>query len=419
MAQNRSDWIVNDIAQAPAAGLRSVVAGALRGAAVRLRNPRLWLLIVLLTATFFGGASQQRRHKFPFKSAATAIAADPAAETARIASEEAAASSRRHDLATIDFERAGALEGQFVEPGSVAAYLYDDLDYAVNLASTYCPPLAANRRFFDRLQAHGAECIRIYYRDQQFDTFAVLLKAAAPRGRLVVYNHGHGGLPADGDEFAFDLLRGLLTRGTDVLLVSMPFVGLNRTDNHAAVLTYDGPSQIDLQHFQKHELFELLDVGRSSYLRFFVDSAVLPLSKIARRYQEISYVGLSGGANTGLPACALLQHVLRHCVLVAGVMPLDIRMRFPQTSFGDAEQISASFQSRAPVRQLIDEVARSTVRLHLIYNDRDPCCFDGAAARALKASISDPRVEVTIRDSDRHAYDPAVLLRILDSEPQT
>lgn len=382
--------------------------------AIRLPTARDWLLVVVVCAAFFVGASQQRRHAFPFKDASSGPAAPgPDAIRARAASETEAAASRSSDLAATAFESARALNGRLIEPNSAVAYMYDDLDYAVNLDSAYCPALTSNREFFDRLPARNTECIRIYYRDQQFDTFAVLLRAAAPRGKLLVYNHGHGGLPAADDDYAFDLLRTLLHDGTDVLLTSMPFVGLNRSADRAAVLTYDGPSQLDLQHFSEHKLFEVLDPGRSSYLRFFVDSAVLPLAQIAPRYHEINYLGLSGGATTGLAACALLQRVLSNCMLVAGVMPLDIRLRFPDKSFGDAEQFSASVNARAPVRRLIDELARSQVQLHLIYNDRDPCCFDGPAAQALKNSLSAGRVEVTIRDSDRHAYDPEAILKIL------
>jgi len=391
---------------------RPLPAGSRAAHHARARLPAAWIVMVLVVAAFYAGASQQRRQKFPFgrHPAAAAVAAD---EAQRAAAERAAAIDRSRELATLVFEPAASANA-VIARDSAAAFLYDDLDFAIDLHAPACPAIERNAEFFERLGRHAADCIRIFYRVQQIDSTAVLLHAAVPRGRLVVYNHGHGGLPSPGDDWAFALLQSLLDRGTDVLLTSLPFVGLNHSDLRIQVLSYDGPSVVDLHRLSQHELLKTLDVGRSSYLRFFVDPAILPLVSLAGRYRTISYVGLSGGANVGLPTCALLKGLLHDCVLVAGVMPLDLRLQGDRSSLGDAEQVSVGLNRHAPVRHLIDEVARSGTRLHLIYNDRDPCCFDGELARALQRSISDPRVQVTVRASGDHDYDPDALLRIVE-----
>jgi len=87
--------------------------------------------------------------------------------------------------------------------------------------------------------------------------------------RVLVYNHGHGGLPTPAEHFATDFLADALSSGYDLLITSMPLVGLNaipnqppeplfvRTRDHAA------PAEVDMALLARfpdqHALFELID----------------------------------------------------------------------------------------------------------------------------------------------------------------
>ncbi len=71
------------------------------------------------------------------------------------------------------------------------------------------------------------------------------------------------------------------------------------------------------------------------------------------QYASISYVGLSGGANTGLVACALLMDILKDCVLVAGVMPLKLRLLNASKDLGMQNSCLGIFDRKHSVMDLL------------------------------------------------------------------
>jgi len=176
--------------------------------------------------------------------------------------------------------------------------------------------------------------------------------------------------------------------------------------------TLDGPTVVDYPS-PRHEVFETLDVGASNYMRFFIDSAVLPTIGWLDHYKNINYVGLSGGATVGLPACVLLKNVIKNCILVAGIMPLDLRVKYPEYILGDAEQITQSFHRIASVREMIAELKREKSNLVLMYNDEDPCCFQKKEALDFKNSLGTEAPPFFIRHASAHEYDPEQILDIL------
>ena len=159
------------------------------------------------------------------------------------------------------------------------------------------------------------------------------------------------------------------------------------------------------------------DEGRKSDIYISVehikDNSVIPTVFLKREYQYIAYVGLSGGATTGLYTCNATSNLIQDCFLIAGVMPYKYRLT--PKSFGDSEQISASFYKKYQVMPLLKEIKGQNV--YLFYNDRDPCCFDSVNASLFAKDIFGENlknVNITIRESSLHDFDPLVLQKIMD-----
>ncbi len=274
--------------------------------------------------------------------------------------------------------------------------------------------------------------IRINYRNTNFPQRAIHISNKTNR-RLLIYNHGHGGLPNGGEGFANNLLQGAMDLGFDILLTSMPLVGLNTINPHvqywAKVYGSNQPAFFDPAlltpwvHF--HAAYEIID-DPDHYLHFFIDSAVIfsaltsessrvekinllsDVNNINAYYESISYVGLSGGATTGLTACAIFR--FDKCILVAGFLPFYLRAK-NINSWGDAEQISKSFYSQFPYEKLMEIAGRTTKKMVYIYNSADPCCFSDPEATKFKNDFFN--YDIRIVESNQHAFDSSYVLREL------
>ncbi len=419
----------------------------------RLEKILLKTLIVAgaLVVAFFVGAYQDRSQGWPFGSGhyerfhqwmmsdGQQIAEDDARHAAELREKEArqqterqikqielagrspaqaqqAEETRRQDLEAHSFISPQTVLEQLVKSPNSMAYLYSDIPYLLVSDASYCPGLA--RQFFDHFSGYEKHCYRIYYRDFEFDTYAVKILAKhgkkAPK-RLLIYNQGHTDLSDEAAPFAAELFDMQLRAGTDILVTSLPFLGLNsNTREPMRVKTYDGVAMLDLNTMdEKHELFELFDTGASHYMRFFIDSAVLPVAQMAREYQDINYLGFSGGATIGLHTCLVLKDVLNRCVLVAGVMPANLGLTLK--TFGDAEQVSASFRKKHRVMDELDELAASRVAVTLVYNDQDACCFDQESAVPFKVMVEEKHlpIQFMIRNENHHQYDPKMVSDVL------
>lgn len=304
-------------------------------------------------------------------------------------------------------------------------YLYSDIEFSApqDIPSSKCEAL--NLEFIKKFPGYNKQCLSISYKIIGYKSYAVLIKSAMASNlttpNLLVYNHGHEGLPAESENFAYKFIVGALEAGNDVLLVSMPFTGVEKQYQSIMVKTWDGVTNYDPKDLEAtpaawHGVFEMFDTGSSHYMRFFMDSAVLNVLSMKNQYKKISFVGLSGGATTGLYACTVLKDILSNCILVAGVMPL--KYRFTKNNFGDSEQVSSSFYKKNKVIDLVKEISRSKTRLQLIYNDKDACCFSGESARLFKEDLavnSVNNVNFIIRDSVAHDYDPDFILSSISS----
>jgi hypothetical protein len=277
-----------------------------------------------------------------------------------------------------------------------------------------------------------------------------ILMRKAENNRLLIYNHGHSGLPCrapsihlhndvecdTADVNSLDFLRQAFDAGFDLLVTSMPQVGLNTPiPNKVYTATAWGsstPTAIDRDILtgwpSLHTLYELVN-DKNHYMHYFIDGVVIPLSVInpsssqnasnpylvstvkfnSKKYTNINYVGLSGGATTGLITCAV-EH-FRSCILASGVMPEDIRLKY-RNSFGEAEQISRSFYENFGVASLIDLIGRNGSYLVLLFNSQDGCCFSDPAATEFK--LRNSALDIRVRNSDSHGFDPLSVLSIIN-----
>ena len=297
-------------------------------------------------------------------------------------------------------------------------WLYDDFQVIgpesldADECSKRVPPLAFKPPNIE------VACYSFRYQVTDFSPHALLLRSQAKRignrRKLVVYNHGHGGLPNDHEPYAHRFLTELLTYGVDILLVSMPFTGIDVAHTPVKIKTWDGWATLDPgllveNPAMQHGVFETLDTGRSHYIRIFIDSAVMSVVALRKSYDDFFYVGLSGGATVGLYTCSLLTRLVDACFLMSGVMPLSPRLTV--NNLGDAEQHSSGFHNNVSTLGLIKDIHGSSTSLFLSYNSDDPCCFDGDSARRLKDDLDELGISeiLTIRESAQHDYDAELL----------
>lgn len=248
---------------------------------------------------------------------------------------------------------------------------------------------------------------------------------------LLVYNHGHGGIPSETETWARDFLTQAFNDGYDLLITSMPATGLNQVsslDNYW-IKTHgkkNYKSIIDKKLFEgwSHYLYEVI-ADPDSYLHYFVDHALILPNALSNnkkhyefskdlinfpspKYDSLVYVGLSGGGTTGLSACALLAY--DKCILIAGFLPLYIRVQF-ESSWGDAEQTSRSIYGHYPYELLMDLAEKKSKKIKYIYNKYDPCCFSGPASEIFKNDFPDAYIQIT--NLSYHGYKSLDLLNLI------
>ena len=278
----------------------------------------------------------------------------------------------------------------------------------------------------------------ISYRYTNLPQVSLLMRSPGNR-RLMIYNHGHSGLPSPTDTFALEFLRDVHKQGHDILLTSMPLTGFNAPLSSESYFTFarTGTYSVtiapQLLHdpFALHGLYELIG-DPDHYLHYFLDGGLMPAFALSassalsaiysppylsennfsftlKKYSSIDYVGLSGGATTGLVSCAV--HRFDRCILVAGVMPDHLRLSF-SSNFGDAEQHTRSFYEGFPFDTVLHQAATSSLKLILIFNDRDTCCFSDPSATIFKNEY--PNFDIRIERLNFHGYIAASLIAALN-----
>lgn len=274
--------------------------------------------------------------------------------------------------------------------------------------------------------------VKIAYKNTNIPQNAVLISKKS--NNLLIYNHGHGGLPAESEKFAKDFLNESL-KNNDILIYSMPFFGLNAlndSETYKAVLWGNEPkiTEISKQIILRvhHQIFASVSDPNNFY-HYFTDLPILfyagayvksnfkdtYLTKIdfngfnGLSYKNVSYVGLSGGATVGLPVCAMVA--MDNCILVAGFLPTYLRAQNIQ-SWGDYEQFADSIYRNFSYEKMMEIASHTSRNVYYLYNRYDPCCFGDPEATEFK--INFPKYDIRIIDADQHMYDAETVIKLID-----
>jgi hypothetical protein len=208
------------------------------------------------------------------------------------------------------------------------------------------------------------------------DSYAYHAFARRPRNELVIINSGHAG------KLEFDSMRFFLAKGYDVIAFSMP---LFEPNNQPLV---DVP-RLGRVRMNQHDQLKFLDTPDFSSIKYFVEPIAIAMNYVKRNlsYTAINMVGVSGGGWTAVLYAALDPRVL-NSYPVAGTYPLFLR----DEDFGDYEQTVPELYRIANYLELyiLGSYGEGRRQLH-IFNQYDPCCFEGVRYRvyhdALRARL--------------------------------
>jgi hypothetical protein len=272
------------------------------------------------------------------------------------------------------------------------------------------------------------------YTNTNLPAVSVLLVSKTNNGSLIIYNHGHDGLPTSDQAFAIEFINMALSAGYSVLLDSMPLVGLN--DRNLAATYYMIPKggagntpigESLLQWPVIHQLYQAIE-GTGNFMHFFVDGSLFAANYFggARKsrpfyfngeysniqFDHVHYVGLSGGGFAGLISCGLYKY--RSCTLVAGFLPFKYKIS-DLKHWGDSEQWADSFFTKFSYEFLLDRARDSSENFTLIYNSEDPCCFSNPAARVFKED--NPNLKIILNDYKFHGFNPEQVMSLVRGQP--
>ena len=198
---------------------------------------------------------------------------------------------------------------------------------------------------------------------------------------LFVYAQGHGKeLLNANHRNERQLLKEVLTGGCDILVVSMPLLGV--TQKALRATTRFGPLVA-----QTHDDLAYLEADDFNPLSLFfvhIRAAIDELQSVGK-YHRITMAGLSGGGWTTTVYAAIDPRV-NASVSVAGSLPVMFRL-LDQRNDGDWEQRNGGLLKIADYLDLYVLGAAGNRRAELVYNYNDVCCFGGNAALAFEPAL--------------------------------
>jgi hypothetical protein len=275
-----------------------------------------------------------------------------------------------------------------------------------------------------------AKYLAIQYESTNLPQLSLLLISKNRNSSMVVYNHGHDGLPVAGQAWAIDFINLLLARGYSVLLTSMPLVGLNEPIKNQRYWLdpVGGTSRTEIaQDFVEtwptyHQIYQGIKTS-GSFMHFFVDSpALVPHAlsnaqhpnltvKIsnAEYFERIHYVGLSGGGFSGLIACGLFK--FKSCTLVAGFLPFEFKFA-AINDWGDSEQWAEGFFTNYSYEHLMVLAEAKSANVSYIYNSGDDCCFADPSASNFKYAY--PKHNIIVLNRSSHSFEPGYVFDLID-----
>ena len=209
------------------------------------------------------------------------------------------------------------------------------------------------------------------------NSISYLFHSSSKNNNLVIYHQGHDGDFLKGK----DTIEKLLSNGYDVLAFSMPLYGLNNNPE----VTLENIGVLKLAH---HNQFHYLDNEKFSSLVYFLEPILISLNYIESHYDydSFSFVGISGGGWTAILYSAIDERILQ-TYSVAGTYPIFLRTE--SQDYGDYEQTLPKLYSSVNYLELyILGSYGENRKLIQIFNEFDPCCFDGESYTLYEPIIS-------------------------------
>ena len=163
------------------------------------------------------------------------------------------------------------------------------INFVEDTYNTLKAPLSFVKHNVERLMGSN-------YQATNLPSINVLLTSRIPNRSLIIYNHGHDGLPTNNQSWAVDFINRALQDGYSFLITSMPLVGLNAPD--PAVEYYmipkgdQGFTSIGKSLLQWpiiHQIYQAIN-GSGNFMHFFVDGSVLPAHFLGPNSKPRSYL---------------------------------------------------------------------------------------------------------------------------------
>lgn len=232
-----------------------------------------------------------------------------------------------------------------------------------------------------------------------------------PNGQLVLFHKGH----EDGGEFTrdADIIARLLERGYHVAAFAMPLLGPN-----PAVTIED--ERLGTYAVRTHDQMQNLRPAAGHAVKFFIEPVIVALNYLEQRhdFSEVAMMGLSGGG-WATTLTAALDPRIDSSFPVAGSLPIALRSDLRP---GDFEQRAPPVYWAASYPELYVLASAGGRRQLQILNERDPCCFQAAGARAYREAVRKVAGRVggcfeVLADGthDEHAISPWAMERILET----
>ena len=242
---------------------------------------------------------------------------------------------------------------------------------------------------------------------------------------LIVYIQGHGGNPFD---FSYhNTIRSeSISKGCDFISMSMLGMGLNKNDVHFP--RYDITVYLPLQFAQNHLYYSYYkdsNYPNHDPISLFLSGHYHTIASLIKDYEKVSILGISGGGWYSSWLSALIPEI-DQTISYAGSLPLEYQLSIDQTRGnildpGDWEQTISSVYHNIDYWDLyllstIDKQGRQSRRSHLVFNDRDSCCFRDPYASHFKSivdSLSVSMPQIIIDKNDQHTMNPSLVNSIL------
>lgn len=234
--------------------------------------------------------------------------------------------------------------------------------------NTYIPSEEAIS-FLDAFELASPEIITVRMEYRMVSNM-ILLHAVPQSNTLVLYHSGHPGFVENDRQ---NLLK-LVNAGFDVLYISMPLAGINRSGEgsnpNIKVETLCCGKPYLKETTARHNQLGLIPDS----LRFFVKPIAIVLDYAEELgYERFVLIGISGGGWTAVLYSAIDDRISMS-IPVAGSTPLWLRDRNKER--GDFEQLDPELYAVANYLELYIMGAFGEGRLqYQIFNFYDPCCF--------------------------------------------